>query len=134
MRNKNIRLLFVVLVLSSVALACDLSFSTANFADAWMAADPEGVERTATYGQEDTLYAFVDLANAPSDTQVRAVWIAVDIEGEEPNMQLHDVSITSGDSVLVFDLTNDLPWPIGQYRVDFYMNEELETSLDFQVQ
>ena len=134
MHSINVRMLFVTLILSSLTLACGFSFSTANFADAWMAADPEGVERTITYGQEDTFYAFVDLANAPSGTEVRAVWIAVDIEGEEPNVQLHDVSITSGDSVLVFDLTSDLPWPIGQYRVDFYLSGELETSLDFQVQ
>ena len=134
MRRKNMQVLFVVFVLSSLAMACGFSFSTANFADAWMATDPEGVEKTTAYGPEEAFYAFVDLVNAPSGTEVRAVWIAADIEGEQPNTQLHDVSITSGDSVLVFDLTSDLLWPIGQYRVDFYLNGELETSLDFQVQ
>jgi hypothetical protein len=59
----------------------------------------------------------------------------VNAEGEEPNTMIDDVSVTSGDARLTFDLTNqkDFIWPVGQYRVDLYLNDELKTSLSFEV-
>jgi hypothetical protein len=126
----------VVGVLALLAMACGFNVSTANFANAFMSADSDGNQPTTVYGQEDVFYAIVDLANAPDDTVVRAVWFAVDAEGEEPNTQIDDVSVTSGDARLTFDLTNatGMIWPTGTYRVDLYLNDELKTTLNFSVQ
>jgi hypothetical protein len=98
-----------------------------------MSADPDGAQTTTVYDQDDIFYAIVELANAPDATTVTAVWIAVDIEGTDPNTTLDEVVATSGDTVLTFDLTNNLLWPLGQYRVDIYLNDELNTSLEFEV-
>jgi hypothetical protein len=98
-----------------------------------MSADPDGAQTTTVYDQDDIFYAIVELANAPDSTTVTAVWIAVDIEGTDPNTTLDEVVATSGDTVLTFDLTNNLLWPLGQYRVDIYLNDELNTSLEFEV-
>jgi hypothetical protein len=128
------RILVALGAIALVALACSFNFSTANFADAYMSSDADGNTRTTTYPQDATFYAIAELANAPDDTVVRAVWTAVNAEGEAPNTLLDDVSFTSGDGTIIFDLTNDLLWPLGEYRVDLYINDELKTSLDFQVQ
>ncbi len=128
------RILIAIGALALVALACSFNFSTANFVDAYMSLDGDGNSRTTTYSQDATFYAIAELANAPDDTVVRAVWTAVNVEGEAPNTALDDVSFTSGDGMLIFDLTNDLLWPLGDYRVDLFINDELKTSLDFQVQ
>jgi len=135
MKNKSKLVLFLGII-ALTALACGFSVSTANFADAYMAKDPDGNERTTVYAPEDVFYAIVDLANAPEDTVVRSVWFVVDAEGEEPNTMIDDVSVTSGDARLTFDLTNQegFIWPAGQYRVDLYLNDELKTSLSFEVQ
>lgn len=136
MKNNFLKLVLVLVVVSLTALACGFSVTTANFADAFMARDPDGNERTSVYAAEDVFYAIVDLANAPEDTVVRAVWFVVDAEGEEPNTMIDDVSVTSGDARLTFDLTNQkgFIWPVGQYRVDLYLNDELKSSLSFEVQ
>ncbi len=136
MKNKTLKLALILGVVALTALACGFNFSTANFADAFMAKDADGTERSTVYSGGDTFYAIVDLANAPDDTTVRAVWFVVDAEGEEPNTMIDDVSITSGDARLTFDLTNQegFIWPVGQYRVDLYLNDELKTSLNFEVQ
>lgn len=136
MKKNYLKLGVVVGVLALLAVACGFNVSTANFSDAFMSVDPDGNQRTTVYGQEDVFYAIVDLANAPDDTVVRAVWFAVDVEGEEPNTQIDDVSVTGSDARLTFDLTNatGMIWPTGSYRVDLYLNDELETTLNFSVQ
>ena len=135
MKNNKLTLFMAFMAISLVIQACDFSFSTANFDDAFMSTDAEGNQRTTTYGQGDIFYAIVDLANAPDDTVVRAVWFAVNAEGVAAITQLDDVSSTSGAARLTFNLANavNMLWPSGQYRVDLYLNDELKTSLEFQV-
>lgn len=128
-----------VIILATLALsvaACEFSFSTANISDAYMAADPDGAQRTTSYAPDATLYAIVELANAPDDTVVKASWYAVSVEGVEPNFLIDEATITGGDARLTFDLQNEAGfiWPTGSYRVDLYLNDELNTSLEFQVQ
>ncbi len=136
MKNKTFKLVLILGVIALTALACGFNLTTANFADAFMAKDSAGNERTTIYAQGDIFYAIVDLANAPSDTTLRAVWFAVNVQGEQPNTQIDDATTTSGDARLTFNLTNaaNTLWPIGQYRVDLYLNDKLEKTLEFEVQ
>jgi hypothetical protein len=127
-------LLFLsVLILAS--LACGGSFSTANISEAHLAKDDAGQQTTTVFAPTDlTFYAQVVLSNAPDTTTLKAVWTAVSAEGEEPNLLIEETSLTSGDDVITFNLTNDSPWPVGQYKVDLYLNDELDRTLDFTVQ
>lgn len=135
MKNVNFKVLLAVAVLAIAALACGFSASTANFQEAYMAADSAGTTPTTVYGPSDVFYAIVDLANASDSTEVRAVWTAINVVGEQANTLIDEVSITSGDAVLTFDLANTgMLWPSGTYKVDLYLNGELETTLNFQVQ
>lgn len=133
--KKTLKVFVILSALALVITACSFSVSTANFADAYTSADPDGAVRTTSFGQEDVFYAIVHLANAPEDTEVRAAWVAVSVEGAEPETLIDDATIASSDAVLTFDLANSgMLWPVGTYRVDLYLNGELETSLDFSVQ
>jgi hypothetical protein len=40
---------------------------------------------------------------------------------------------TVGDATLTFDLTGTKPWPKGSYKVDLYLNDKLDRTLEFQV-
>ncbi|MCW5877314.1 MAG: hypothetical protein KIS80_00430 [Anaerolineales bacterium] len=135
MQKKSI-LMLVLAVLVVAQIACGFNYSTANIADAYMSLDSEGTQGTSVYSDEAVFYAIVDLANAPDGTEVTAAWIAADVEGEEPNLLIDEVSITSGSTVLVFDLANEVGflWPAGAYQVEIYLNGELDTTLNFQVQ
>lgn len=128
----------VLLILGSLLvfmlLACGFNFSTANISDAKTATDPEGASPTTVFEQDAVIYAVVTLANAPDDTTVKASWVAVEAEGVDPNFVIDEVELTSGDGVLQFDLSNDKLWPVGKYKVDLYLNNELDRSLDFEVQ
>jgi hypothetical protein len=126
--------LFLCLLILAT-LACGGSFSTANISDAYMSKDDAGDQQTTVFAQTDTpFYSQVFLANAPDDTTVRVVWTAVSVENEDPNLELGDTSLDSGDGRLVFNLDNDSPWPIGDYKVDIYLNDTLDRTLNFTVQ
>lgn len=130
------KLAFVLVILTAVlpALACGGSFSTASIGNTWMASDIEGNNRTTIFSPEDDFYAFVELQNAPDDTQLKAVWTAVNAADTEPNLVINETEFTSGDSLVYFQLFNDQLWPSGTYKVDIYLNGALATSMTFEVQ
>lgn len=127
-------IVFAVLVLIVAQLACNFSASTANIENAWMDASAEGNSPTTTYSQEAIFYALVDLKNAPDDTKVKAVWTVVDAEETEKNLELAEYEVTSGDALIPFQLENEeFLWPVGQYKVDIYLNDTLDKTLTFEV-
>ncbi len=127
-------LFFALTMLWLTMLACGFNFSTANISQAELAKDPDGVESTTVFAQDENIYAVVELSNAPDDTTVKAVWTAVEADGLEPNYLIGETSLTSGDGSLHFDLTNENLWPTGNYKVDLYLNEKLDRTLTFTVE
>lgn len=133
MNRKTFRLIAAFVALLLTTLACSFSASTANVQDATLARDAEGNEATTTFSPEDTFYLIVELANAPDDSVTRAVWTAVNVEGTEPNLEIDSAELEQGTGTLTFNLENQNLWPAGQYKVDLYLNDELERTLEFQV-
>jgi hypothetical protein len=115
------------------SLACNFSVSSANISDAWLARDKDGIERTTIFEPQDIFYAIVKLSNAPDDTTVKATWTAVDVAGTDANTYLDETELTQGDGTLTFNLSNDNLWPAGKYKVDLYLNDKLDRTLDFEV-
>ncbi|MCB0000310.1 MAG: hypothetical protein KDE56_31310, partial [Anaerolineales bacterium] len=138
MSSHSFKILSVCLLLTALLAACggeEVSFSTANIQQAMLAKDNTGSQTTTVFAPDDTFYAIVNLANAPDDTKVKAVWTAVDVgNAAAPNYLLDEVELTSGDGLLTFDMNNDGAWPAGSYKVDLYLNGELDRTLDFRVQ
>ncbi|MCW5875987.1 MAG: hypothetical protein KIS85_03805 [Anaerolineales bacterium] len=134
MQKKPI-LMLILTVLVLAQLACGFSYSSANIADAYMSLNSEGDQPTTVYSDDAVFYAIVDLTNASPNTEVRAVWIATSVEGEEPDLVIDEATITSESALLVFDLANapGFFWPNGSYRVEIYLNGELDTTLEFSV-
>jgi len=125
----------MIMVLMVFSLACGFSFSTAKINNAYMARDIDGVlEQVDGYSQDEVLLCVVDLSNAPDDTVVTASWYAVNVEDTEPNFLIDQASITSGSNQLFFDLSNNILWPRGSYRVDLSINEEFAQSVEFLIQ
>ena len=130
------KLTFVLVLLAMVlpALACGGSFSTASIGDTWMATDIEGNNRTTIFSPEADFYAFVELQNAPDDTQLKAVWTAVNAADTEPNLVINETEFVSGDPLVYFQLFNDQLWPSGTYKVEIYLNGTLSKTMTFEVQ
>ena len=128
----------LLLILAFILSACSVSASTANISDAKMTRDEAGKNPTKVFSPEDkTFYLIAELSNAPEDTAVKALWTAVDVEGVKPNLKIDESRITADESgQLTFDLTNDGPWPVGDYKADLFLNDDEEPArtLEFKVQ
>ena len=131
--NNKYKLAIVLVALALAILACGGSFSTANIASAKLTTDENGAQETTVFSQDQIFYCIVELANAPDDTVVKAVWTAVSVQDTDPNLLIDEAELTSGDGTLTFNLTNDALWPVGTYKVDLYLNGELERTLEFEV-
>ena len=134
MKVNKLPLLLAIVALAVSILACGGSISTANIGDAWLSSDAEGNNRTTTFSQSDVMNLFIDLKNAPDDTELKVTWIAVNADGVDPNFVINESSYTSGDDRIHFDLSNDSLWPVGSYKADIYLNGELDRTLTFEVQ
>lgn len=123
---------FLILALT----ACSFSASSANISDAKMARDQDGKNPTKTFTPDEPFYCIVELSNAPDDTKVKAVWTAVKVEGAKPDTRIDDATTTSGSGQLQFNLSNQGPWPVGDYKVDLFLNDAKKPTetLTFKVQ
>jgi len=123
-------------ILALAALACGFSASTANITNAHMATDESDTTSTTVYAPDTaTFYCFFDLNNAPDDTVVKGVWTLVSAEGYEDNSEIDSADITGGDESYYFSLDRAADaWPVGQYKIDLYINDKLVQTVNFEVQ
>jgi hypothetical protein len=132
-RNK-LSLFVAVVALAAAVLACGFSASTARITEAFLSADPDGAEPTNVFFPEETFYLIVELANAPEDTRVKAVWVAVDVDEVDFDTVIDEAELETCDGRLTFDLANDELWPAGNYKVDVYLNDNVVETLEFSVE
>jgi hypothetical protein len=140
MKNRAIVYPLVALaVLALSALACGFSASTANIKEAVLAKgydNGEAVDPTTVFAPSDlTIHLVVKVANAPDDTTVKAVWQIGQVEGYDPGI-IDETTLTldSGQDSIDFTLANDQLWPVGKYKVDLYLDDKLDRTLEYEVQ
>lgn len=131
MKSPLVRIALAIAVLVAASLAC--GFSTANISNAYTSANPDDGSSTTVFAQDQVFYAVVQLANAPAETTVKAVWTAVQVEGYDGETYLDETVLSSGDGTLTFEMSNSNLWPIGVYKVDLYLNDTLDRTLQFEV-
>jgi hypothetical protein len=133
--NKLFFVALAVLALMLSSLACEASASTANISNAHMSVDEADSAQTTSYTPDaPAFYCYYDLKNAPDDTVVKGVWTLISAEGYDPNQEIDSAEITGGDETYYFSLGGTAePWPVGQYKIDLYLNDTLVQTVNFDV-
>ena len=133
--NNLFRFALLFIVLALVSLACGFNASTANITNAHMSVDESDSQSTSAYAPDaSSFYCYFDLNNAPDETVVKGVWTLVSAEGYDSNQEIDSAEITGGDNNYYFSLGGGTdPWPVGQYKVDLYLNDELVQTVNFEV-
>jgi hypothetical protein len=87
------------------------------------------------FGPADTIHAVVNIQNAPDNTIFKAIWYADDTAGELPcNDKLQESALTTGGSNNIdFKVWYTPKWPIGEYRVEIYVNDVKALTTTFNV-
>ena len=132
-----------LLLVAVLASACSISFSTANITQAVLAKGVTGetfepVNPTSTFPPDQAvIHLVVSVANAPAETKVKTVWTAVDVGDASPaNTKIDEAEVTmdsSGNAHFTLSLPNRGAWPVGKYKVEIYLNDKLDRTLEYTV-
>jgi hypothetical protein len=133
----------LAVIVAVVAAGCNFSISTANITQATLAKDVkpdslEPIDPTTTFPvDQPVIHLVVNVANAPSDTKVKAVWTAVDVGDVAPaNTQVAEVTVTldaSGTAHFTLSVPDTGAWPVGKYKADVYLNDKLDRTLEYTI-
>jgi hypothetical protein len=92
---------------------------------------------TKQFGVSAKFHAVVSLKNAPANTKVAALWYATDVGDAAPcNATLSEpveLSAGQGSRNVDFNIGPPSKWPVGMYRVEIYVNDALDSEVDFTV-
>ena len=113
----------------------DFSFSTANITNAHMSSDESDSAQVTSYTTDaPSFYCYFDLNNAPDDTVIKGVWTLISADGYDSNQEIDSAELTGGDNTYYFSLGGGTePWPVGQFKIDLYINGNLVQTLNFEV-
>jgi hypothetical protein len=122
---------------ATVAAAPSATAEKVRIERAWMAKDDgngaAGAEVTSFRATDGAIHTVVQFNHIEPNLKAKMVWIAVDSAGEK-NQTLTEKEFTQ---ILATQITGTItlprPWPVGQYRVDIYVNDILTKFLLFTV-
>jgi uncharacterized RDD family membrane protein YckC len=83
-----------------------------------------------------TINVAFNITTAPPGSSLKAVWTAVDVgDAAPPNTELDETRlVVSGPAPGTFRLRRGpQPWPVGEYRVDLYLDDQLVVTLPYTV-
>jgi hypothetical protein len=94
------------------------------------------INPTTIFTTSSVIHAVAKIKNAPANTKFTASWYVVDDGGADAANTLITTSdlTTGGTRYLDFNLTPTTTWPLGKYRVDILINDQLDQSVNFSVQ
>jgi hypothetical protein len=134
MKNKKLySVLCAVIAVLVASLACNAVAPAtptptpfiSGVSNIYMATDVQGTNQTTVFSPNDDFYVFFDVTGVDVGTNFQSRWYGLDIEGQDPNepFQTIDYAYEEGKSNIYFQLTNSEGWPVGNYKVEIYMND-----------
>ena len=127
-----------LIVLAMLAVLALTACSSAPLNNAYTAAGdathPDELAKTETFRDDDDLNVVVTLNSHNHELAVHAIFFAPD--GATYATDVLDADETVGEVLLGLDweAQGSFKWPAGEWRVDVFIDDAREKSLDFQVE
>ena len=134
------RLILLGAILGGLTLA-GCSFTTAKLSEATMClgvdSETKPLNPTDTFGlNTPEIFCSVKLSNAPEDTEVASEWVYVKGEAEGVTDYVIDTRALTADGTVYMWFSYPRPdggWPVGEYRLNLYIDGKEAVSLPFTV-
>jgi hypothetical protein len=93
------------------------------------------VDPSSEFGPNATIHAVVEVEKAPADTKFSAKWFTTDVgDVDAPNKLIDETETTAeGSGNLDFSLSPTTFFPKGNYRVELYINDKLDTLKEYAI-
>lgn len=128
--NQRFLLFFLSVICITVVRGGDVSVKVA------MAKGPDDQPTTTFAPNTGTIYALFKTTGCKRGDKIRGVLIAESVgDAAPPNTKVFEtlLDMEGDDGEFTFAKPTN-GWPVGKYRVDIYLNEELVTSAKFTVE
>jgi len=103
-----------------------------------MAKDDNGQpgEATTSFAPSDHIvHCVADLNKAKGGTKMKFVWKAVDVaNGQNGEIRTVEYTTKSFENKVRGHLTKPTDWPTGSYRVEVYVNGNLDKTIDYTIE
>jgi|SRR5215831_5125559 len=94
-----------------------------------------GAEAQSFDPSDRTVYCVIVLNKAKKGVNVRYVWKAVDVEDrKDEEIKTLEYTTNSFEKEVQGNLQFSTEWPKGTYRVEVYINENLDKTIDYTVE
>jgi hypothetical protein len=137
MKSKKLSIVIAVIALIISTLACSFGAGEPSLTNPRMSTDSEGVNTTTVYSTSDIFYAVADLSNVDTGSVVDAKWYLISAADYDPG-EIESSTLTIEDKSLYnyvsFELSSVESWPVGEYKVELYLNGTLGHTINFSVQ
>lgn len=131
MMKRTFSLIAGILLCASVAHARDVSIK------AVLSTEPDGEPTTSFAPDTPKVFALFKTDGIEKGDKLRGVWIAEDVGTAAPaNSKIDEKTLELDEDTDDGDFSLSKPtkgWPVGKYRVDFYLNGKLKTSAKFTI-
>jgi hypothetical protein len=106
-----------------------------TMAAATSGADKQPVNQTSVFAPDSVIHAVVAIAGAPASTKFTAKWYATDVgDAAAPDTLIISADVTTdGTRNVDFTLTPTNNWPVGQYRVEVSINDQVTQVVPYTV-
>lgn len=94
-------------------------------------------EKTVFSPNTPQIFVLFTIADVPPNTILRSVWIAENVQGAPPNSLIDEAQLTAGPGVTGGNFSWSRPTnghPVGSYRVDLYIADQLAHTVRFRVE
>lgn len=134
----SIMLVFVLTL--TILNGCEFNVSTASFKNIETASEinndtKEPITISDTFSTDAPfIYVTGKVVNAPEGTKVKASWIYLDMD---PVFTIDEAELTTKHIDTAFDFSLSKPndgWPVGQYEVKLYIDDNHKETVKFEVQ
>jgi len=136
--KSKLTVLLAVLALIVSTLACSFGAGgEPSLTNPRMSKDSDGINATTVYATSDIFYAVADLSNVASGSVVDAKWYlvsAADYDAGEIESSTLTIEDKNAANYVSFELSSAEGWPVGEYKVELYLNDTLSQTLNFTVQ
>ena len=137
MRKSNVYpVLCAILVILVAALACAVGSTGPGASNFYMATDEAGTNRTNVFSTTDDFYVFFNVSDVEPGTTFQSRWYALNVAGQDPNEPFRTIDYVYQEGVenIYFQLTSAEPWPVGNYKVEVFMDGTEVGEQEFSVQ
>jgi len=109
--------------------------NTPRIFSAFLAFDQEGEKPSTVFQSEDDLFTIVEVVDAPDDTILKAIWIAENARGLEPDTVIdeYEMPVSEGKYWIKYN-PDQAGKAAGLYLVELYLDDKLVKTLDFEMQ